>query len=192
MKKAIVNGEEISADAVLFELNRLVKFYRSHGCGEAEIKEHLDGLKDKALEQAIGAKLLLAHAEELDLAVTDEDVEAEVEKIAAQIGGRENYLKVLAAQGLTEEKFRRELEKGARVNKLVEKALSEVPEPTEAEITAYYDHYRAGHKPEDLKSLVDLHDNIRDLLRHEARGRAMDAYVAELREKATVEYRDQK
>ena len=32
-------------------------------------------------------------------------------------------------------------------------------------------------------------DQIRDLLRHEARGRAMDAFVAELREKANIEYR---
>ena len=37
--------------------------------------------------------------------------------------------------------------------------------------------------------LVDVHDQIKDLLRHEARGRAMDRFVAELREKATVEYR---
>ena len=34
-----------------------------------------------------------------------------------------------------------------------------------------------------------LADQIRDLLRHEARGRAMDAYVAELREKVKIEYR---
>ena len=41
----------------------------------------------------------------------------------------------------------------------------------------------------DLDTLVDVADQIRDLLRHEARGRAMDAFVAELREKATIEYR---
>jgi hypothetical protein len=34
-----------------------------------------------------------------------------------------------------------------------------------------------------------VHDQIKDLLRHEARGRAMDAFVAELRENAVVEYR---
>lgn len=38
-------------------------------------------------------------------------------------------------------------------------------------------------------SLVDVHDQLRDQLRHEMRGRALDAFVNELREKATIEYR---
>ena len=31
MKTAIVNGQEISAEAVSFELDRLVRFYMGHG-----------------------------------------------------------------------------------------------------------------------------------------------------------------
>ena len=53
MKKAIVNGQEISGEAVGFELDRLVKFYMSHGMSAAEIKQNLPKLEEKALEQAI-------------------------------------------------------------------------------------------------------------------------------------------
>ena len=188
MKKAYVNGEEIGEGAVTFELSRLVKFYTSHGFSEEEVKKSLPELREKALEQAIGAKLLLMRASQLDLPISKADVDAEVEKVVRQIGGEENYRKALAAQGLAEADFRRELEKGAKVNKLVEQACASVPEPTEDEVAAFYAAQRQAGRTGDA-TLVDLHDQLRELLRHEARGRAMDAFVADLRTNAKIEYR---
>ncbi len=289
MKKAVVNGQEISGEAVQFELDRLVRFYMSHGMTMDEVKKNLPKLEEKALDQAIGARLLLDQAAKLDMPVSAADIDAEVAKVVAQVGGAENYQKALAAQGITEEQFRKELEKGAKVNRLVEQACSSVAEPTDDEVAAFYaahkaeyvapeqvlcQHilvkgsddaaldkikdirarivdgkadfaeeakkhsdcpsgqqggslgwfgrgmmvpefdkvafemakgevsnivttqfgyhiiYKADQKGGGQQTLVDVHDQIKDLLRHEARGRAMDAYVAELREKATIEYKD--
>ena len=78
MKTAIVNGQEISGEAVRFELDRLVRFYMSHGMTPDEIKRNLPTLEERALEQAIGAKLLLDRSRELDLPVSSADVAAEV------------------------------------------------------------------------------------------------------------------
>ena len=294
MKKAFVNGEEITGEAVGFELDRLVRFYMSHGMSMDEVKQNLPKLEEKALEQAIGAKLLLERASVLDVPVEAADIDAEVAKVVAQVGGEENYRKALEAQGVTEENFRKELEKGARVNKLVAQACSSVPEPTEEEVVSFYEAhksefvepeqvlcqhilvkteandmpevksaafekirairerivaggdfaeeakknsdcpsgaeggslgwfgrgmmvpefdqaafsmkkgdvsdivttqfgyhiiYKAGEKGGGEQTLVDVHDQIQDLLRHEARGRAMDQFVAELRENAKIEYR---
>lgn len=294
MKKAIVNGVEIAGEAVSFELDRLVRFYMSHGMGMDEVKANLPKLEEKALEQAIGAKLLLERSMQLDIPVSAADIDAEVAKVVTQVGGDENYKKALAAQGISEADFRKELEKGARVNKLVEQACSEVPEPTEDEVTEFYnahaaefvkpkqvlcqhilvkvaendlpeaksaafekireirerivaggdfaeeakkhsdcpsgaeggslgwfgrgmmvpefDHcafemkkgevsdivttqfgyhiiYKADEQGGEEQTLVDVHDQIKDLLRHEARGRAMDQFVAELRANATIEYK---
>jgi len=294
MKKAIVNGQEISGEAVQFELDRLVRFYMGHGMTLAEVKKNLPKLEEKALEQAIGAKLLLDRAAQLDLPVTAGDIDAEVQKVVTQVGGEENYRKALAAQGISETEFRRELEKGARVNMLVNQACAHVADPTEDEVAAFYEAhkseyveepkvlcqhilvkseegdlpeaksaafekireirerilsggdfaeearkhsdcpsgkeggslgwfgrgmmvpefdkvafemkkgevsdivttqfgyhivYKADERGGGAQTLVDVHDQIKDLLRHEARGRAMDAYVADLREKASVEYR---
>jgi len=191
MKKATVNGQEISEEAVRFELERLVRFYAGHGVSADEIRKSLPELEEKALEQAIGAKLLLDRAARLDLPVTAADVDAEVRKVVEQVGGEENYRKALAAQRVTEEAFRRELEKGARVNMLVGQACAHVPDPTEEEVAAFYEANRASYVDEagNAQTLVDVHDRIKDLLRHESRGRAMDAYVAELREGAEIEYR---
>ena len=294
MKKAIVNGQEISGEAVGFELDRLVRFYMSHGMTMAEVKKNLPKLEEKALEQAIGAKLLLDRASQIELPVTSADIDAEVQKVVMQVGGEENYKKALAAQHITEAEFRKELEKGARVNMLVNQACAHVPDPTEEEVAAFYEAHKAGYVEEpkvlcqhilvksskddspETKSaafekirairerivsggdfaaeakahsdcpsgheggslgwfgrgmmvpefdkaafemkkgdvsdivttqfgyhiiykadekgggsqtLVDVHDKIKDLLRHEARGRAMDAFVAELRASATIEYK---
>ena len=291
MKTAVVNGQEISAEAVNFELDRLVRFYMGHGMTMAEIRQNLPKLEAKALDQAIGAKLLLDQAARLDIPVTEKDIDAEVARVVQQVGGEENYKKALAAQGIAEADFRKELEKGARVNMLVNQACAHVADPTEDEVTAFYEAhkaeyveppqvlcqhilvkgsndaaldkikeirerivndkadfaeeakkhsdcpsgaqggslgwfgrgmmvpefdkaafemkkgevsgivttefgyhiiYKADEKGGGQQTIVDVHDQIKDLLRHEARGKAMDAYVADLREKATIEYKDVK
>lgn len=289
MKHAIVNGVEISGDAVQFELDRLVRFYMSHGMTMDEVKQNLPKLEEKALDQAIGAKLLLDRAQELDIPLMAADIDAEVSKVVTQVGGPENYKKALDAQGITEVQFRKELEKGAKVNKLVEQACAGIADPTEDEVAKFYEAhkaefvvphqvlcqhilvkgsddaaldkikairerivsggadfaeeakknsdcpsgqeggslgwfgrgmmvpefdkvafemkkgevsgvvstqfgyhiiYKADEKGGGQQTLVDVHDQIKDLLRHEARGRAMDAFVAELRANAKIEYRE--
>ena len=285
MQKVFVDGKEISEDAIKFELDRLVRFYTSHGMNFEEIKKNLSTLEEKAIEQAIGARLLFNRSEQLDIVVTGEDVDKEVEKVVMQVGGPENFKKALEAQKLSEEDFRKELEKGARVNKLVEQACAEVEEPSEEDIVKFFEAHRAEYvEPEQVlcrhilvkgtddaaldkikeireriltgasfeeeakkhsdcpsgaqggslgwfgrgmmvpefdkaafdmekgsvssviltqfgyhiifkddekkavqQTLVDVHDQIKDFLRHEARGRAVEAFVNELKEKAVIE-----
>lgn len=293
MKIAKVNGFEVNKQAVGFELDRLVRFYMSHGMSMQEIKDNLVKLQEKALDQAIGARLLLERSQQLDVPVTTADIDAEIAKVIEQVGGEENFKKALAAQNISEEDFRKELEKGARVNKLVEQACTGVEEPTKQDVTDFYEAhkseyvtepkvlcqhilvkveenstsdeksaafekilaikeriaaggnfaeeaeknsdcpsgreggslgwfgpgmmvpefdkvafemkkgevsgvvttqfgyhiiYKADEQPGGQQTLVDVHDQIKDLLRHEARGKAVDAFVAELREKAEIEF----
>ncbi len=300
LKQAFVNGEPIAREAVQFELDRLVKFYASHGMSQDEIKKNLEKLVERAQEQAIGAKLLLARAGELELEVPQQAIEIQVQQVIQQVGGRENFVKALAAQKISEEDFRKELIKGCRVDMLVNQACSGVEEPSEKDVADYYEAHKddfvsqpqvlaqhilvktegmdAADKAQALdkikairarivaetnqgaigekfsleavensdcpsgkeggslgwfgpgmmvpefdkasfsmkigevsdvietqfgyhiilktdekaggpQTLVDVADQIRDLLRHEARGRAVDAFVAELREKAKIEYK---
>ena len=188
LKKAYVNGTPISREAVGFELARLVKFYTDHGMRPDFIKKNLDALTEKAQEQAIGAKLLLDRAAQLDMPVPESAIDAQVAKVIEQVGRRDEFAKALAAQKTTEEDFRKELAKGCKVDALVEKACSAVPEPSQDDVDAYYRAHEAEFK-EAGRSLADSAAQILDLLRHEARGRAVEAYVDELREKATIEYK---
>lgn len=296
MKQAIVNGQPIPGSAVEFELQRLVRFYIQHGIPENEIRKRLPELAEKAREQAIGNKLLLERAIQLDLPVSEAAIDAQVNKIIQQVGGYDKFTKALAAQKMSMDSLRQELVKGCKVDALVHKAVSETPEPSDEEITAYFEAhaadyetgpqvlaqhilitpenrteesskqkalekikairkriteeganfseearahsqcpsgkeggslgwfgrgamvkefdeaafkmktgevsdvietqfgyhiiYKADEKPGSKRSITEVYDSIKDLLRHEARGRALDAYVAELREKAKIEYRE--
>jgi len=185
MKTAKVNGVAITAEAVQFEFERLVKFYYAHGFKEDEIRRSLPELQEKALEQAIGAKLLLDRASSLEMTASAEEIDEEVRKLVEQLGGADEFDKALAAQGLSEAALRRELEKGVRVNKLVAQACTGVDEPTEDEIAAFFEARKADYAG---RTIVDVHDQIRDLIRHDRRGRALDAFVKELRAAANVEY----
>ncbi len=185
MKTAKVNGVAITSEAVQFELERLVKFYYAHGFKEDEIRKCLPELQEKALEQAIGAKLLLDRASSLEMTASAEEIDEEVRKVVEQLGGAEGYEKALAAQGLSEAALRKELEKGVRVNKLVAQACTGVDEPTEEDIAAFFEARKADYAG---RTIVDVHDQIRDLIRHDRRGRALDAFVKELRAAADVEY----
>ena len=191
MKQAYVNGELISPEAVQFEMDRLMKFYLEHGVKAEEIKPNLEKLLERAREQAIGAKLLLKRAEQLDMPVPDSELDAEIEKIVTQMGGRANFSRALAMQKMSEDELRAQVRKGCRVNALVRQACQGVPEPEEADVAEYFAAHKAEFTTEkgEQLTLVDVADQIRDLLRHEARGRAVDAFVAELREKATIEYK---
>ena len=53
----------------------------------------------------------------------------------------------------------------------------------------YHIILKTDEKPGGQQTLVDVADMIRDRLRHEARGRATEAFVADLREKAKIEYK---
>ena len=71
------------------------------------------------------------------------------------------------------------------MNKLVAQACTGVDEPTEEDIAAFFEARKADYAG---RTIVDVHDQIRDLIRHDRRGRALDAFVKELRAAADVEY----
>ena len=142
MQKIKVNGQAISEDAIQFELERLVRFYSEHGLSQEQIRAQLPTLVQRATDQAIGTKLLLDEASRLDLPVSDVEVEEQLERIVRQVGGRPAFEQALAQQKLTEAAFREQLRRGKRVDKLVEKAVAGVEEPTEADIRAYFGEHQ--------------------------------------------------
>jgi parvulin-like peptidyl-prolyl isomerase len=150
MQTVKVNGQVIPEEAIQFELERLVRFYTEHGMSQEQIRGQLKTFVQKAAEQAVGAKLLIDEANRLDIAVSDAEVDAEIAKIVKQVGGREAFDAALAQQKTGLADFREQVRRGRRVDKLVEKAVAGVDEPTEADIQRHYaehkDEYSAGER----------------------------------------------
>lgn len=150
MQKVKVNGQVIPEEAIQFELERLVRFYTEHGMSQEQIRAQLQTLVQKATEQAIGTKLLIDEASKLDLPVSDAEVDEQIEKIVRQVGGQEAFDAAIKQQKTDMTTFREQLRRGRRVDKLVEKAVTGVSEPTEADILAHFeghaDEYKTGER----------------------------------------------
>lgn len=78
-------------------------------------------------------------------------------------------------------------ELGLKPDELVSKTCAGTPDPEEAEMEAFY---RANKETFGDATFVQVQTKIREFLRHAARGKVLAAFIAELREKAQVEYRD--
>ena len=145
-----VNGQEIPQDAVEFELNRLVRFYAEHGVPEDKVRAELPMLKERAVQQAIGAKLLFDEANRLDIPVPEEEVDERIEDMKEQAHGEEHFMELLKKRGTNIVEFRNQIRLGKRVDKLVEKVTSDIPEPTEEEIETHFnehlDEYSKGEQ----------------------------------------------
>jgi parvulin-like peptidyl-prolyl isomerase len=136
-----VNGTEIPQAAVDFELKRLIQFYAQH-LPEAQVRKQLDALRERAKEQAVGAKLLLDEAKRLDIPVSDEEVEARIAELMQQAGGEARFREMLAKADSNRVQFAEQVRRGRRVDKLIERIAADVRDPTEDELRAHYEAHR--------------------------------------------------
>ena len=141
-KQVKVNGQIISDEAIQFELQRLVQFYSQNGVPEAQIKEQLPLLVERATEQAVGTKLLMEEAAKRNVEVSEEEIEEQLGKVVDQVGGVDAFKKALEQQQIDEAAFREQLKEGRRVDLLIQEAVKSVCDPTEDEIKKYYEEHK--------------------------------------------------
>lgn len=169
-----VNGQIIPDAAIVYELDRLVRFYSEHMTRE-QVLSQMDALKTRATEQVIGTKLLLDEAQRLDIKVPPAEVEKRLQKMTDQAGGLEKLEKLLRQQGQTLAGVRSGIENGRRADILVERITSGVADPTEAEIKAHYDAHRDEYvQPEqvEVQHILIRPQSENEEARHEARQEA--------------------
>jgi peptidyl-prolyl cis-trans isomerase C len=143
-----INGHPLPPQAIEFELGRLVKFYAQH-MPEEQVREQLPELREKAIEQAIGARLLFDEAAQRNIPVFDAEVDQRVEEMQKQVGGKERMEELFQQQKMTLETFRAQIRAGRRVDKLVEEAVGQVPEPTDAELQAHFESHKEEYNREE-------------------------------------------
>lgn len=175
-----VNGEVIPESAIEYELARLVKLYAEHMSGD-QVREQMPLLRSKAKEQAIGAKLLLAEAEGLDIPVSDEEVMEKLDDLVESLGGRERFETMLEEQNVPLETIRDGLFRSCRLDKHIAKITEGTTEPTEAEIEAHFkSHPREYTTPDRAQA---RHILVRPETDNEAGKAAARAKMEEIRQR---------
>lgn len=143
-----VGGETIPPEAIEYEFGRLVRFYSQH-MPEEQVREQAPLLRKRAVEQAIGAKLLFDQASKLDLVVTAADVDEKAQEMAEQVGDVAKLKEMLKKQGVEEKTFRAQLKNGLRVDKLIAKITEGVPDAKEEDILAHFEAHKDEYKREE-------------------------------------------
>jgi len=160
---ATVNGSPISRLSVIQELEK-------------------QGGK-QALEAIIDKKLIETELNKQKITATKEEVDAEIEKIKAQVTAQGGTLEMaLAQQGMTEEKLREQI----TVQKKLEKLLADKVAVTEAEIDTYIKDSKAT-TPKDMK-IEDFRKQISEQLKGQKFQQEAQKWVADLTAKAKIKY----
>lgn len=143
-----VNGEQITPETVTYELSRIVQFYAQH-MPEDQVRAQLPALREQAIKQAIGDKLLFDEAEKLDIKVPEEDIDRSIFNMAKQCGGMEKLRAQLKKQNLTEKTFREQIRRGRRVDILVQQICSQTPEPSEEELQQHFEDHKEEYTKQE-------------------------------------------
>ena len=160
---ATVNGSPISRLSVIKELEK-------------------QGGK-QALEAIIDNKLIETELNKQKVSVTKEDVDAEIEKIKAQVTAQGGTLEMaLAQQGMTEEKLREQI----TIQKKLEKLLADKVAVTEAEIDSYIKDSKAT-PPKDVK-MEDFRKQISEQLKGQKFQQEAQKWVSDLTASAKIKY----
>src|SRR3989339_532185 len=160
---ATVNGSPISRLSVIKELEK-------------------QGGK-QALEAMIDKKLIETELNKQKVTVTKEQIDAEIDKIEAQVTAQGGTLEMaLAQQDMTEEKLREQI----TIQKKLETLLADKVAVTEAEIYTYIKDSKAT-PPKDVK-MEDFRKQIGEQLKQQKFQQEAQKWVSDLTANAKIKY----
>lgn len=140
---AKINGEEIKKEEFMkiFEVFK-VQYEQQFGTDvwerETEGKKFIDVVREKLLNMIVDEKLQVKKAEELGITVTDDEVNAEIEKSRKYFDTEEEFNEFLKGQSMDLEYFKQSMKKELMINKLTDK-LTEKVAVSDEDVKAYYD-----------------------------------------------------
>ncbi|MFU8779500.1 MAG: peptidylprolyl isomerase [Kiritimatiellia bacterium] len=140
-----INGEPLPQEAIDFEYRRIRQYYANHMPPE-QLKTHDEKLRNQAVEQAIGAKLLLNEAGRLDILVPEDLIDRKVQPIIEQTGGKDVFLQRLQDNGISEKEFRANIAEGCKVDLLIEHICEGLSDPSEEEMKAFFENNKEHYQ----------------------------------------------
>ena len=102
-----------------------------------EGKKYIDLAKEQVLQQMIEDKIQLKKADELNITVSQEEIDEEFEKFKKLFNSNEKFVEFLTSLKMDDEYFRESIRKNLLINNLKESMTKDI-QITDEEITAYY------------------------------------------------------
>jgi peptidyl-prolyl cis-trans isomerase C len=177
-----VNGVEITNGQIAEEVARLSRQFG--GMDPQQAAQMQGALNQQATENVITRILLQQQVEEEGIEVTQDEIDARMAEIRANLGSEEELSNRLAMMGMTVEMLEDEMWTGLAVEKLINEHAP-VAEVTDTDVSAYYDENPGQfQQPERIKAshiLIKSDPNDSDAMKKLALEEA-ESVAAKLRE----------
>lgn len=173
---AIVNGTEINGVTYNLVYAQL-KLYAEQFGQDITIEE----IKESTIESIIDRQILLEEAEEIGIVYTDEDIQAELDKIKET--NAEGLKTLLEQYQITEAAFAEQLKFELTMEDFIQKEIDITV--SDEEVETEYEKIKA--KNEDMPELVEIRDTFKRNLENAKRQQALQERINEAKEDAEIE-----
>ncbi len=163
---ARVNGEVIMLSELRERLEPFISEY-SDLFFEENMEAGIEDIEREVLDRMIDEILLARKAREMDLQVTEADIERGIQEIRSQFRSEKEFLDEMDRQGFTEETFRGDVADQIRVIRLIEREVqSRISPPSQEDALKYYEENRDRMvEPERIRArhiLITTEDKTED------------------------------
>ncbi len=145
---AVVNDEIISQQDVDQLLGVLYAQYVQSYKGD-ELLNKMEEIKKDILRQMIEDKLILSRAKELNIKVTEKEINGKLERIKGDFPSEEKFYNMLETQGITVGNLKDRYRDQTMMRKLVEFEIKSRVDVLPSEITEYYEKHREEFKQDE-------------------------------------------
>lgn len=188
---AEVNGEEVTKDEFvpIYEAQFAQAAAQAQTTGQSPDE---DALKQQTVDDLVSTELLAQEAESRGIEVSDEDVDTELEDVAAQnqLGSAEELLAAVEAQGVSEDQARSQVETQLMVEQLAADEDGSI-EPTEKELRTLYAQVKkqaaqAGEGAQQIPPFAQARTQLVEQATSQKVGEVAGALVEDLRKDAEI------
>ncbi|HEX4798916.1 MAG TPA: SurA N-terminal domain-containing protein [Candidatus Paceibacterota bacterium] len=179
---AIVNGEKIYKVALDENIARMQQAATQQGVdiSDATIQQKI---QDESLQILIDNIILMSAAEKEGLAATEEEVKAKYDELVAQVGGEEEFKKLLEEAQLTHD----ELMKNIRERVIIDAYFAKVTDienitVSDEEITEFLSAY----PKEDLPPLEEIKPQVEAQIRNQKQQELITGILEKMRSEASI------
>lgn len=197
---ATVNGESITQEEltqatqtqqIIMSLSQQFRSFAQFLMTSEAGNKFLDEYRKNVLDQLIDQKLAEQKMEEMEISVSESDVQSEIDTIIEeneQFESEEDIDDYLQEnQNMSLDDFRSRLEEDLKTQKLREEVTGEVT-VTEEEIEAFYEENKANYTNQDGEEqpLSEVKDQIEEQLEMQEQEEEYSEWLAEVREEADI------
>jgi parvulin-like peptidyl-prolyl isomerase len=135
---------------------------------------------DQTLDNIVNERLILGAARQKGIFVTNDEINKKMKEVEDRLKGQATLKEALAAQGMTEDTFRRQLEIQVSIEKMFNKDATVSPKEVDEYILKNEDTYKEATDQAKVKQ--DVTDN----LKQQKISEAFDKWFADIKKTATI------